>query len=247
MPRSLTKLLQRAHLGGIVQESVLVEDNGFAYIQAVDLTNSLYLDVGAPTALTNLGTLGLSNMGVLTKFLDTHKDNPDLKVTRANNRLVIIAGARGRMKYLLAEPEAIPTVVSDPDAMPRLVQRCTHTVGITLEQARDVQSLVNTIKPAAVGFTVSTEGDVLLTGGLVSEHQFEFQLGRSTGATGRAYTTSVYANHLLAVLNVLDWSPDPVPEGWPGPQLLSASGMPLFVRQDDDNLWALNPVQVVGG
>lgn len=247
MPKNLTKLLQRAYLGGLVRECVLVEDQGFTYIQAVDMSNSLYLDVGITTSLTSLGTLGLGDLTVLTKFLETHKDNPDLKIVRNNNRLVITAGTRGRMKYLLAEPEAIPTTVSDPDSMPRLVQTVTHVVNITAAQAHDIQSLVNTIKPAAVNFVLGADGNVTIAGGLQSDHQFELPIGPLVTGGNAPFQTSVYANHLVAVLNVLDWAPDPPPENWPGPQILAAANRPLIVRQDDDSLWALSPVQVVGG
>lgn len=230
----LPKLLKRVYLGGVVDECVLTAiEEGFAYIQAVDISNTIFIDVATNVPLPALGKVGLGSLGMLCKFFDATKGS-NYTLNLDQNRLVILAGQHGRLNYLLTQADLIPTTVDDSASMTKLLATCTHEIALTEEKAKDILTYLSMLKLPSVALSYCPP-EAVISGGLESEHQFDLSLGTATGDAALPFAVNVHADKLAAVLGVLEWGT---------PVLHFAAGRPLIVEQDADNLWALVPVNV---
>jgi hypothetical protein len=235
---TLRRLLKRVHLGGLIEECILKEGkNGINSIQAIDLTNSLILSVTGKTNFTDFGELGLSDLGTVCKYLESADEDTELKVSE--NR-IIFKNNSGTFKYLLSQPDLIPTTLDDKDALNNLVDACTHEVTLQEEFQKNFSQSITLTKTNSVSIVVD-EKNVRLTGGLESEHQFTLKIGqgkaiKESKKETRKFTVPIFGSHLGAVLGVLDWS---VRENLP--TLMIREGRPIIIKQQKD-VWALTVV-----
>lgn len=230
--KTFNRLLRRVHLNGLIEECVLNEGkNGVNSIQAIDLTNSLILSVTGKTNFEEFKQLGLSDLGTLCKYLENAEDKTDLNVVE--NRLVF-KNKFGSFKYLLSQPDLIPTSLDDKDALSNLVDNCTHEV--TLQEEFQKNFAQNMALTKTNNVTVTVGDNVMMSGGLESEHQFSLKIGKPTvlkTSRDEKFSVPIYGSHFGAVLNVLDWS---VRENLP--KLMIRKGKPIILTQGKD-VWAL--------
>ena len=235
--KALTRLFKRAHLGGLLGECILKETkNGENFIGCVDLTNSIILTVFAKTGFKGFDKLGLGDLGIICKYLETADDETSLEVN--DNRLVF-KNTNGTFKYLLSQPDLIPTSLDDTDALINLTNNCTHEVTLTEKFAKNFAQSMALTKTNNVFIVVGE--NVNLFGGLDSEHQFRLKIGKSkvlkeSKREGK-FSVSIYGYHFGAVLNVVDFS---VRENYPS--LLIKEGKPIVIKQGKD-CWALTIVE----
>ncbi len=231
----LSKLLRRAYLGGIIEEAVVNMDD--YSIQAVDVTNSLFLKVSENAKEENIGKVGIGNLSLVCKYLDTFKGDVALK--KANNRLVITAKGRGELKYLLVDPDFIPTVVNE-DNTEALITPCVVKVNLSKEACSDFSTYFNLLKPKAAKIIYNEETkSVSVESGLESDHQFNLQVGPAQilgEAAVSSFSVSVFSQHLDQILGTLEWSE--IEHPW----ILMAPEHPLLVLLNNDNIWALLPL-----
>lgn len=229
---TFNRLLRRVHLNGLIEECVLNEGkNGVNSIQAIDLTNSLILSVTGKTNFEEFDQLGLSDLGTLCKYLENAEDKTDLNVVE--NRLVF-KNKFGSFKYLLSQPDLIPTSLDEKDALSNLVDNCTHEVTLQEEFQKNFSQNMALTKTNNVSIIVGE--NIIMSGGLDSEHQFSLKIGKPTvlkATREEKFSIPIYGTHFGAVLNVLDWS---VRENLP--KLLIKKGRPVIVKQGKD-VWAL--------
>lgn len=244
MPSNLLQLLTRVHLGGIVKECVLHSgDDGFCSVQAIDMTNSMFVDVGMETELVGLGQLGLGNIGMLVRFLE-HNTDQEISVTMVdNNRLELKNPTGSKLKFLLSEADMIPTVVENPNMMVELTEAYEYIVPLEKSKVEEMLVYYGIVKPASIEFSFTKKGTII-KGGLETDHQFSIQANKPQRKDGaalgnmKAVAINVFAQHLTAVLSSLNWSEDETP------QLMFAGGeesKPLVIQQNADCLWALVP------
>jgi hypothetical protein len=233
---TLRRMLRRVHLGGIIGECVLEEGkSGMNNVRAIDLTNSLILAVSAKTGFTDFGQLGIGDLSTLCKYLDTAEEDTEIEVSE--NRL-LLKNKSGKFKYLLSQPDLIPTAMEDKEATDTLVATCTHDVEVTEDVQKSFLANIGLTKTNSVEIYMDGK-NVILRGGLESEHKFSIKMGNVNVLkdSDRKYKIPIFGSHLGAVLSVLDWSNN---ENLP--KLLLKSGRPVIVKQQKD-VWALTIVK----
>lgn len=242
MPSNLLSLLTRVYLGGIVKECVLHSgDDGFCSVQAIDMTNSMFVDVGMETELIGLGQLGLSNIGMLAKYLE-HNADQEIEVSLADENRLVLKTSSSKLMFLLSEPDMIPTVVENPNMMVELVETYAYTVPLDKNHVDELLTYYGIVKPASISFEFTKNGTIV-RGGLETEHQFTIQTNKpqkkAGGALGnmRAVTVTVFSQHLMAVLSALVWSENEIPQFL----FTTEENKPLVIQQNADCLWALVP------
>lgn len=235
--KTFSKLLHNVHLGGLIGECVLKEGkNGMNYINAIDLTNSLILSVRGKTKFEDFKELGLSDLPVLCKYLETASEDTEIKLSE--NRLVF-KNKNGTFKYLLAQPDLIPTAVEEEDALKKLIEDYTHEITLEEEFQKNFAQSMALTKTNNVKISVGES--IKLLGGLENEHQFTIPIGKpkviKESRKEKKYELSIYGNHLSAVLNATDLS---VRENLP--VLLLKDSKPVVVKQGN-NIWALTIIE----
>lgn len=237
--QTLKRLLKRVYLGGLIDECVLNEGKeGVNTIQAIDLTNSLILTVAGKTNFKGFGKLGLSDLGTICKYLETADEETEMEVDE--NRL-IFRSKSGTFKYLLSEPDLIPTSLDDKDALNNLIENCTHEVIMKEEFQKNFMQSMALTKTNSV--TVVVGENAILSGGLESEHQFSVKIGKpkiikkDKDREDKKFRIPIYGSHLIAVLNALDWS---VEENLP--VMMIKPNKPIIIKQNKDS-WALTIVE----
>jgi len=232
----LRRMLKRTNLGGLLEECVLEEgDKGYNHIRAIDLTNSLILSVTGKTKMDGFDKLGFGDLSTLTKYLDVADD--ETKVDVEKNRMVF-KGKGGSFKYLLSDPELIPTAMEDKDAIKKLVDACTHEVDIEEEVQKSFLMSMGLVKTNSVVFHLDGK-NLRLLGGLETEHQFDIKVGavKSIGDSKRdKFNIPVFGTHLAAVFTILDWT-----NRENAPKLMLKEGRPVIIKQNRDT-WCITIV-----
>lgn len=235
---TLNRILKRVHLGGLVEECVLNEEKGGVNsIQAIDLTNSLVLSITGKTEFEDFDELGLGDVGTLSRYLDSAEQETDVELS--GNRLVF-TNKFGSFKYLLSQPDLIPTAVEDKNIVKALVDNCTHEVTLQEEFHKNFSQNMALTKTNNASVTIKKGNKVSVSGGLDSEHQFTLNVGKANvieETRNNEFTIPIYGTHFGAVLNVLDWT---VRENLP--KLMMSKGKPIVIKQNKD-VWCLTIVK----
>lgn len=234
----LSKLLKRVYLGGIIEEAVVDMDT--YTIQAVDVTNSLFLKVTEDGTEKGIGKIGIGNLSLVTKFLDTFKG--EIGIKKNGNRLVISSEGRGELKYLMVDPDFIPTIVNE-DNTEALLSPCVIKVDLEKTVCTNFSTYFSLLKPKSAKIIYDTNSKaVSVESGLLSDHQFNLPIGIATVLGGKdapqpeSFSISVFCQHFDQILNVLEWDEKNKP--W----ILMAPEHPLLVVLNDKNIWALLPL-----
>lgn len=233
---TLRRLLKRVHLGGIIGECVLEEGkNGVNHVRAIDLTNSLILSVTAKTNFTDFKELGIGDLSTLCRYLESADEETEMEVTE--NR-IIFKNASGKFKYLLSQPELIPTVLEDKEALEGLIATYNHEVTVSEEVQKSFLSNIGLTKTNSVEVYMDGK-NAIIRGGLDSEHKFSIRIGTVSGTkdSERKFTVPIFGSHMGAVLTALDWSNN---ENLP--IIMLKAGKPIILKQQKD-MWALTIVE----
>lgn len=231
----LLRMLKRAHLGGIVEEAVVDLDT--YSIQAVDITSSLFVNVAEDGDIDGIGTVGIGNLALVCKYLETFKGDVSLAID--GNRLIISSQGRGKLKYLTTDPEFIPTAVKEGN-VGALLEQCAISVALEKAACADIVTYFGLIKPKSAHFKYEAKSKtVTVESGLASDHQFALPLGKAKIISGgkSSFSVEVYSEHVGAIFGVLDWSDEKEK-----PMLFMQDQHPIIVRQNDKNIWALLPL-----
>lgn len=237
---NLSRLLRRIHLGGLIEEAVVDMDSCSS--QAVDVTNSLFLKVATESNIENVGIVGIGNLSLVCKYLDTFKGEID--ISKDGNRMIIAGKGRGSLKYLTTDPEFIPTTVEEGN-IESLLEPCVVSVDLEKQSCSDISTYFSLIKAKSATLTFDPKTKmVVMDSGLSSDHQFNFPLGKGAVVSGKVikskFSVNIYSEHISAIFNVLEWPADKSKD--PSPVLLMAPEHPVIICQDEDNMWAMLPL-----
>jgi hypothetical protein len=220
--------LRKMHLKGIINEVAIdFYKEGHAHCQAVDITNTVFIDAEVEVGTTEDTSLGLGPLSMLCKYVE----GAETTVAVKDNWVVFRKGSKGTVKILSMKPELIPTRpaqsvdITQFDADP--------AVEIQLEAGAvdnffDHQSLVG--GPSVV---LSVEkGRVFLQSPHQAAQQFKVAFGKAPASVA-AFSVELYSDFFVAVLREIDWA---------GQASLKASPeFPVVITQDTV-LWAITPV-----
>ena len=234
----LLKLIRRINLGGIIGEAIIDFDNSSA--QAVDVTNSLFLKVKNGESLNKIGTVGIGDLALLGKYIDTFKDS-DIALKKKDNRIIFSSKGHGQLSYLTTDTDFIATAVNEED-ISLLIKPCVIKVELTKEVCSDISTYFSLVKSKSANIMVNAKTEtVSLTGGEKTEHQFEINIGKFSfvgkkKASFESFSMGIYSDHFSSVISVLEWSKEE------SPTILMAPEHPLIFMQNEENIWALLPV-----
>lgn len=234
------KMLNKVYLGGVIPEAIMNFDTGV--VDAVDVTNSLFLHIRGECQLPGLGEIGLGDLSLLCKYLDSFQGK--LEISKKDNRLSFkAANDNGQLQYLCQNTEFIATSVKGVNLGKKLFDPCIVKIALEESVCQHYITYFNLTKIKAVEFLVDNNGRVTIKGGLESEHKFILELGecefigKHKNASG--FVVKVYAHHLSAIINTLTWSTEENK-----PVVMAAPEHPLLLRQSDDEYWALLPLNM---
>lgn len=244
--KDMSTFLTRAYLGGKVGECVLQTTPEGMHIQAVDLTNTLLVNVVAPFETTlNAGPLGISDLGFLIKILDKFGDgNVDMVVE--GNRL-IMKGLGNNIKYLLSSPEAVPTAPEDASVFATIKDACCFTVKLDEVNKGNLATNIGLFKKPTVTVGIianNGRGSCAVTCGADTENQFVVQFGRVTvdeGATLAPLSFEIDALHIKEVIGVSASG-----EGTPHLMMAPTPTYPVIISQGLD-VWGFLPASRPAG
>lgn len=232
------KLLNRVYLGGTIEECVLnVDSDGVGCIQAVDMTNSLFLRCEKELAINVKDSLGLGNLKLLCGYLETCGEE-EISISVNRNRMVLIRRGHGRLSYLLSESNVIPTNVEEADAVKKLLKGIDLRVTVSEGFRDDLLMYLNLTGLGAVRFSVNQESDkILAMGGTDSDHKFRLLVSKIEGES-KEFEFEVNARILAAILSVLEFEEKPT--------FGFGDNQPLIITNGENSLWALVPAEEEG-
>ena len=243
---SLCRLMDRVHLGGILDECILSLTQDDSYVKAVDISQNLILScseevilVGKKDADQQLG-LGSTALPLICKFLGNIGDG-SVDVKYKGNRLSLTHPNQGKVEVLLSDPETVITATKEEDFVTSLLDDCFMQLELKQNVAESFLFYMSLLRTEALFLQVSDEGEAQLIGGKADEHQFTLPIGEvktlSKKASVGEFYSQFYGDHFKAVVQVLNWEKKASPL-----LLFGKEGTPLLIKQDDDNVWALAPV-----
>ena len=251
MPRKYIKtnamlsLLNQVHLGGIINEAVVLVKKGKATVEAVDITASVVFISTTSVGPKKLSAeIGLGNIELFKKFLATAKD-PKLNIDFTENRMVVSRkDKRRKLEYLLSQPQLIATRLNmddedDDGAQEKFIGMVEVRAEIDESFVKDLSSYINTLKTKIVTIDVE-ESDVTFTLGPKSEHQFKLSLPLTDEADDE-FTLKVNGEYLAKILSCIEFDneedADPVTIGF-------GDDRPIVIELED-SMWAISPSEDV--
>lgn len=224
------RALNDVYLGNIIDECVVTFEDGKAYIKAMDLTSSLFVQTSADIEHDD-GQVGIADLTLFVKYLNMIKDI-DVTIKQDDNKFIIKPTKGAIVRYLLAEVDLIPSYKEEwpDDLFEDEITNYGKSMTLKQENVSEFVSIMNLFNPNSVYFKVDKKGKVTLHGGQETENQFDVYLGKIKGVDH--CSIKVYGKLLTPILNAVDYGADP--------QLYLCNGAPIIVMTEKTN-WMLNP------
>lgn len=229
---AIASMLQRVFLGGKIEECLLVFDDGTAHVEAIDLSNTVYLMCAVEVPDAKKATLGIGDLGLLCKYLGDAEGPVSLEPSES--RLTVKRRGRGMIRCQLLEPKEVPTALEKPGVAAEKLSKGIQTT-LTLKESKvaDLLYHINLVRSKSVFLGVAG-GTVMAQSSPKDAQQFKLTLGKVEADDMR---TEVYGEFLTAVLQVLTFG-----EKDEAPELGLSDGGPVVISQGGQFLWALTPV-----
>jgi len=192
--------LERAYIGGLIKECVLICGGGSIFTTAIDGSNSVFVCVRTAIDLDYLGTIGFSHLGVAVKFLEMVRDKK-ITISREANKLVMKPEVGPSLRYLMGDPETIVSYEpSHADVINRLIEQSPFEAPLPKGAVDSYIQMMGLLKSELGKLTVNPGGEMILTGGLETEHQFVVDVGQAPADLNKSFDLMFAADYLRAVL-----------------------------------------------
>ena len=208
----LTKALQDVHLGGLLDDCVIIIEDDKAYITAMELSSSLFIQASAEFEFGD-DKIGISTLALFTKYLST-LNGEDVKFKRKDNVLTVKPKGGTQVKYVLADYDLIPTYDEEWEESGNVIEAEIAEFGenskikLTQQAVSEFLKHMNMFSPNSVYINITGKGKVTMHGGgNANENQFDVNLGTIKGAD--ECSIRIYGKHLTAVLNAVDFKNKP--------------------------------------
>lgn len=235
---ALCSLLKRVHLRGMVEECLLEVKAGMGSINAVDMSNSIFISCEEELGEMEDTSLGLGKLALLTQFLEgsTEVTYSVESKDKEGTWLTLRKVGHGQIKVLLVEKTQIPTVVQGnaEETKKGMLKLTKDTFAIEQKAVEDLINYIGMLGAASV-FIKAKRGVVTACSSPDAEQQFTLRFGKLTN-TESEISVEVYSQYLTSVLKSLTWGTGNEPIARIGNEA------PLIIQQNDSNLWALTPI-----
>jgi hypothetical protein len=221
--KALGRLLNKVYVNGLINDCLLNVSDGVASVEAIDLSNSVFLSVSEDIKAETDFQVGLINIATLCRFLED--SSGDLEAEVKGNWFHVKDAKLGKMKFLLTEPDKVPTAVTETGSAEKLIEmyKDKNKVSVSKEALERFLYYQGLLKPSSVVFKVKN-GVVRMKNNEIEPQQFDFQFGKLPGE----FQVEVYASHFLGVLKSSDTATM---------SFYLAEGKPVLIK-DGDNCWA---------
>lgn len=234
--KALARLLKAVNLGGLIDECVLNISKGKASVQAVDLSNALFLSCQEIVGMADM-KIGVGKLTTVQKFLDS---GGDFAFAFGDSKMTVKRlQPAGELRTVLLAAEQVPTAVQQGGSEDELMKHVQASVDINKETAESLLYYNGLVDAPSIVFTAHANGDVIADSSAGMDQEFSFKLGVGAKEDRPKDTVSaeVYTKYLLPVLRALTWG-----DGQPVPRLHIGQDVPIVVTIGDNYLWALTPV-----
>jgi len=228
--KALGDLLRGVHLNGLLRECVLVVKDGVGCVDAIDMSNTVFLSLSRKIKDMEDITLGIGNLPTICKVLaDAGED--EVTITVKGDWLTITRKGHGRLRSLLLEVDQVPTAVSDTKAKDKLLKHKGVNVGISSDAMQDFVYYMGLVKSKGVVFETS-KGVLYLKSKSSDQEQFRIKLGK----LDTDVSVEVNGDFLLQILQTCLQLQNELPAVYVG------ENKPVILRLNKKNIWALTPI-----
>lgn len=248
-------MLRKIHLGGAVNECVVVFDNGKASSEIVDVTNNIIIladsEINHKDKSFRIASegftaeIGIGNIEILMKFLSSIEDEKlNIKLSPEGDSL-LLSSKKGnrRMNYLTSVTDLISTrLVShekdEKDFRSHFLEMPEANMYITQQEAKDLTSYINLSRSKIVTIVVEEE-KAIFTIGSGTEHEFmvEIELDEEAEDEFKVKTNGENFAKVLSACVFVDEDPTTIHVGPECP----------IVVTDNTTLWCLTPMEDTDG
>ncbi len=230
-------LVRRVHLKGLINEAAIhFTKDGKAHCQAVDITNTIFVD--CEETVSEKGgedhSLGLGTLSLIAKYVAGGDSN--IKMEIKDEWTHLRKQGAGSIKLLSMEPELVPTRPADT------VDTESFFTDDTVEITLDAQIVANFLEHQAmvdspsVVFTVAGKnGRTTINGNEQAAQQYSVPFGKAGSAPPETIRVEIYSNFLVAVFREIDFTQEA--------KLHITPEYPVVIIQPGV-VWALTPMMV---
>jgi hypothetical protein len=225
----LKTLLNRTHLNGTMDECILKVNKGIGHIIALDMSNSVMVDVSEKLPGLDDGEYGVGKLDSLVKFLEMCKDE-DLTYTIDEKWLTLRRPGHGKFSILLLEIALVGTQVEADPEFDKNMTEYPFKIPILQEYIDDAQNYITIVGGQQVSFHITPKGKIILSNSTTNENErFETPFGSVEPTDG--FTIAVYSQQLSRVFAAMTINEKS--------KLYLAKDRPVIIQQDAVNAWAL--------
>jgi len=224
---ALGQLLKRVHLRGLIQECVLEVKDGVASVQAVDMSNSVFLYCSEKIDGLDDIQLGLPNLNTLCRFLES-TEKVSLKIKE--QWITLRRKGHGHLRFLMLEVEQVPTAITQKDAAKKVTKNEGDPIKLSTKLREDYSSYMSLVKSRGIVLR-KRKGSITLQSNKSDAEQFSLKVGKCDAAED--ISIEVYGEHLAQVFDTI---------GDGDATLHLADDAPVIIHQGGDNFWALTPL-----
>jgi len=234
---ALVKFLKKVHLGGTVNNcKITTYDDGIWLVEAIDEKTSILLSCQEEFKTAEDWDLGIGDISTLIKWLSI-VSNDEIEVSKKDNRLVLKSKGKGTLKYLLQDIDFISTqleIENDKSPLDKILSAVNLEIKLTADLRTNLISNMSVLKSKLIKL-IFKKGEVIFSIGGQNETQISLSIGNVKDFNEDITDDFELLIDGTAFLNALL-----VAEGTP--TLLFAKDVPLVVKQDEKNIWAINIV-----
>lgn len=235
-------LLNNIYLNGLIEECVIKLSNKNAVIEAVDLSNSIYVYSKMKILKSSIDEieLGISDIDIIKKFVNTINDTKINAVIKKNVFSLIRDDAKRSIIYLLKDIDIIATVPDKKDIYKKIlnIQECYSEIDQVF--AKDLTSYINMLgKDSTKEVNIKYNGDeILFLCGENNENQLSLILENKITKIDKDcddFNNIVNGEYLSKILNTISFDSESKPKIYFGEE------KPVVIKTKD-TLWALSPL-----
>lgn len=231
---SLSALLKRVNLSGLVEECVLKVENNVGSVSAIDMTNSVLICVNEPLPGLANGEYGISQISTLIKFLAMCKgEDITYSISEDKKWMTLYHKGHGKLSVLLLENDMVGTRLTDEPKIHKQISKYPIALKLKGRFVEDALSYIGLGQCQSVVFTIRKDRAILVSSLSSEQQKFEVVIGEVKNATEEVAVT-VYAEQVSKVLSTIELLDDS--------SLYIKKEHPIIIAQDEKNIWALTPI-----
>jgi hypothetical protein len=230
---ALFSLLSRVNLKGVIDECVLKIKDNVATIEAIDMSNTIYVHAEESVEGLKDVSIGLCKLSLLTQFLENTEDEIIFKIDK--QWLTLKKPGSSQIKVLLLEEGQVPTAIDQKGESPvkKLLKKEKSSFILTQEAANEILKCSNLVNADTTIFEIE-RGKVFVGNQKTQEQQFNVPCGGLQKDMGSNIRVEVYSKYLLSVIQAVDFTKEIT--------VSMSNDFPIIVQQDKNNTWAITPI-----